>query len=92
MLITRTCVLATTRRFHLVHLLTALCAATCRLIDTPMLLRSDAVDFQMHSAIRSAGDPSTDHAWACPGEFGSARRLRFVTRMHMKKTPLLPSY
>jgi hypothetical protein len=22
----------------------------------------------MHSAIRSAGDPSTDHAWACPDE------------------------
>ena len=43
---------ATTRRFHLVHLLTALCAATCRLLDTPILLRSDAVDFQMHSAIR----------------------------------------
>jgi len=29
---------------------------------------ADAVDFQMHSAIRSAGDPSTDHAWACPDE------------------------
>jgi hypothetical protein len=27
-----------------------------------------AVDFQMHSAIRSAGSPTTDHAWACPDE------------------------
>jgi glutaredoxin len=29
---------------------------------------ADAVDFQMHSAIRSAGSPSKDHSWACPDE------------------------
>jgi len=27
-----------------------------------------AVDFQMHSAIRSAGSPAKDHAWECPDE------------------------
>jgi glutaredoxin len=29
---------------------------------------ADAVDFEMHSAIRSAGDPSKDHSWDCPDE------------------------
>jgi glutaredoxin len=29
---------------------------------------AQAVEFQMHSAIRSSGSPTKDHAWACPDE------------------------
>ena len=29
---------------------------------------ADAVEFRLHSAIRSAGKPATDHDWACPDE------------------------
>ena len=47
---------------------------------------AEAVDFEMHSAIRSAGNVTKDHAWDCPDEDSGCPMSRFAS--HSPACPL----
>jgi hypothetical protein len=46
---------------------------------------AEAVDFEMHSAIRSAGNVTKDHAWDCPDEDSGCPMSKFAHPPHVPR-------